>query len=387
MPKPGKLLFGLLVVLVGCSTAPRRPAADWSYSENSAGEMEVEHTSESPKTNPPTTTAPATTPPARTNVHPETWIPLARWSRDNHIGTVRRTSLTPLPTFTLTTSNDVFVIQTKSLVAKWNGMDLYFGFEPQLIDDQLFVHVLDLKKNIEPLLHRFVLPEKNNRVIVIDAGHGGLKGLGTTNIVNNRQEKEYTLDWARRLEPLLATNGWRVFLTRTNDADISLGDRVVFADEHKADLFISLHFNSPGLNQAGVETFCTTPTGMPSTLKREFPDDPSLVFPNNAFDAENLKLALRLHEALVHADNTSDHGVKRARFMSVLRAQNRPAVLIEGGFLSNPREARRIDDPAYRQKLAEAVASALVEKSESETGTPVTEGQSSGSPTNYGPSH
>ena len=48
--------------------------------------------------------------------------------------------------------------------------------------------------------------------------------------------------------------------------------------------------------------------------------------------------------------------------MTVLRGQNRPAILVEGGYLSNPREARHIEDPAYRQKLAEAVAAALVEK-------------------------
>src|SRR5262245_47780795 len=173
MPKPGKLLFGLLAMLVGCSTAPRRPAADWSYSEN-AGEMAVEPVPQTPRPAPPPSAKPViTTPTVHTNVHSEIWIPLARWSRDNHIGTVRRTAVAPLPTFTLTTSNDVFVIQAKSLVEKWNGLDLYFGFEPQLIDDQLFVHVLDLKKNIEPLLHRFALPEKANRVIVIDAGHGG----------------------------------------------------------------------------------------------------------------------------------------------------------------------------------------------------------------------
>ena len=47
------------------------------------------------------------------------------------------------------------------------------------------------------------------------------------------------------------------------------------------------------------------------------------------------------------------------RFRNALRGQHRPAVLIEGGYLSNPREARRIEDPAFRQKLAEAVAAAL----------------------------
>src|SRR3989441_9436712 len=53
-------------------------------------------------------------------------------------------------------------------------------------------------------------------------------------------------------------------------------------------------------------------------------------------------------------------GVRRARFMGVLRTQNRPAVLVEGGYLSNPREAQLIGQPEYRQKLAEAVAKALV---------------------------
>ena len=55
-------------------------------------------------------------------------------------------------------------------------------------------------------------------------------------------------------------------------------------------------------------------------------------------------------------------GVRRARYLSVLRAQNRPAVLIEGGYLSNPLEAKRIADPAYRQRMAEVVAKALTEK-------------------------
>jgi N-acetylmuramoyl-L-alanine amidase len=53
--------------------------------------------------------------------------------------------------------------------------------------------------------------------------------------------------------------------------------------------------------------------------------------------------------------------VRRARFLSVLRGQQCPAVLLEGGYLSNSKEARQIADPAHRQKLAEAVAKALCE--------------------------
>jgi N-acetylmuramoyl-L-alanine amidase len=98
---------------------------------------------------------------------------------------------------------------------------------------------------------------------------------------------------------------------------------------------------------------------MPSSLTRGYNDDPDQVFPNNAFDMENLQYAVRLHRALLKAGETADRGVRRARFLAVLRGQRRPAILIEGGYLSNPDEARRIADPAYRQRLAEAVARAL----------------------------
>lgn len=83
-------------------------------------------------------------------------------------------------------------------------------------------------------------------------------------------------------------------------------------------------------------------------------------FPNNSFDAENIQLAARVHRALLQVNGHHDRGVRRARFLGVVRNQQRPAILIEGGYLSNPREARLIADSGYRQKLADAVAKALV---------------------------
>jgi N-acetylmuramoyl-L-alanine amidase len=113
-----------------------------------------------------------------------------------------------------------------------------------------------------------------------------------------------------------------------------------------------------------LETYCLTPTGMASSVTRGYGDDSALVFPNNAFDAENLVLASWVHRALLQVNGRQDRGVRRARYLGVLRGQNRPAILVEGGYLSNPLEARRIADPAYRQRLAEAVAKALLAKSE-----------------------
>jgi len=235
------------------------------------------------------------------------------------------------------------------------------AFAPQLVDRQPYVHALDLKKTLQPLVLGVPVQfMRTNLTVVIDPGHGG-EDSGTKSVLGHRYEKEFTLDWAQRLAWLLTTNGWRVFLTRTNDTNLSLSNRIAFAEAHKAGVFVSLHFNSaaPNEQQAGLETYCLTPTGMPSTVTRGFGDDAALAFPNNAFDAQNLQFALLVHRALLQVNGKCDRGVRRARFLGVLRGQHCPAILVEGGYLSNPQEARRIADPEYRQKLAEAVAQAL----------------------------
>jgi N-acetylmuramoyl-L-alanine amidase len=262
-------------------------------------------------------------------------------------------------TYAVGSANGTMVLEIGSRDATWNDTEIQLGFAPEFIDDQVFVHSLDLQKNLEPLLSEPPLTF-GNRVIVIDPGHGGVN-VGTHSVLDGRFEKEFTLDWALRLAPLLATNGWQVFLTRTGDVDVALSNRVAFAEAYHADLFISLHFNStPDLDKkpGGLETFCLTPAGMPSSLARG-PDLWSQWFPNNAFDAQNLQLAVRLHSAILRATGMEDRGVNRARFIGVLHKQHCPAVLIEGGYLSNPHEAKLIESPEFRQKLAEAVADAL----------------------------
>jgi N-acetylmuramoyl-L-alanine amidase len=360
----GKFQLCLLIALAGCSTAPPRTesprATDWESTAQTKPAPETVQVPEPPRLAPPPAGVPAQMPSLiHTNDFGEAWLPLKRWSNENGFGSLRWISATPAPTFALKTTNGILVLRADSTVATWRGLELHLGFAPRVIGGQPFVHALDLAKNIKPLLNDCPLPAKTNRVIVIDPGHGG-PNTGTKSVVNRVDEKELTLDWAFRLEPLLATNGWQVFLTRTNDVEVGLSNRVAFAEQHQADLFLSLHFNGvTNHEQAGLETYCLTPTGMPSTLTRGYDDNPSMVFPNNAFDAENLAYALQLHRAMLQVNGTMDHGVRRARFLGVLRGQNRPAVLIEGGFLSNPREAKRIAEPEYRQKLAEAIAKAL----------------------------
>lgn len=344
-----------LLLLAGCSTARRTPppAPDW---EGTNALQTV------PPVPPPVIPQPQPLmpPPVRTNQFPETWVSLGQWSRANGFAPPQRVVAGTQASYTVTTPQGVLALRHNSRVARWNGMELQLGFAPQETNGHFRLHTLDLQKNFQPLLAPAPLPPKDQRVIVIDPGHGGANP-GAQSVAGKHNEKEFTLDWALRLRPLLETNGWTVFLTRTNDTDVALSNRVNFAEAHHANLFISLHFNSaaPDTRQAGLETYCLTPTGMPSNLTRNYEDDVTLTFPNGNFDAQNLQLATRLHRALLPVAGNKDRGIRRARFMGVLLKQNRPAVLLEGGYLSNPAEARLIGTPAYRQKLAEAIARAL----------------------------
>jgi N-acetylmuramoyl-L-alanine amidase len=299
-----------------------------------------------------------------TNYVPETWIPLNRWCRAQGLAAPSLLAVAPTPSYALRTTNGLFFLRTGSQVAHWNGVEVRMAFAPQVRDGEPFIHGLDLKKTVEPLVWGTTMRlQTTNLTIVIDPGHGG-EDSGATSVLGHSYEKDFTLDWARRLSALLATNGWRVFLTRTTDRDLSISNRIAFAEAQKASLFLSLHFNSsaPNDQQSGLETYCLTPTGMASTVTRGFGDDLAQAFRNNAFDTQNLQFALRVHRALLEVNGRHDRGVRRARFIGVLRGQNCPAILVEGGYLSNPQEARRIADPAYRQRLAEALAQTLAMK-------------------------
>lgn len=347
------------LTLTGCYTPPvkkpDKPVADWN-SGVSSGRVSspapaVTNLAPVPVVAPPVAKLP-----------PElTWRSLSRWTAEHGLAAPRRVAAAPKEAFAVAAPPGLFALQPGTTTALWNGVELRLGFKPYLTanSNDLMVHALDLAKNLHPLLAPGLKTNSGRRVIVIDPGHGG--GNRGTSSSRGGFEKQFTLDWGLRLAALLRTNGWTVHLTRSNDVEVPLPTRVEMAEALQADLFVSLHFNHSGggVDPAGVETYCLTPVGMESTLTRGYPDDPTEVLPNNAFDAENLQLAARVHRELVALGGLQDRGIRRARFQTVLRGQNRPAILIEGGFLSNESEAARIASPAFRQKLAEAVARGL----------------------------
>lgn len=364
MSKPVFLFLSALVLVTGCATAPIRIdpnkplPANWDSDLGPQHELEPDIALPVRAPAPPTNAVPKA--PAPLTTAESGMVSLNRWAAQNGLGELRTIPLNPLPAYAVVTPQGNFAVQVGRLAAFWDGLEVRLGFAPQQIGNQIFLHALDIKKVLEPLARGLTVAQPANRLVVIDPGHGG-GNAGTRSVTDGRWEKEFTLDWAKRLAPLLEQNGWRVLLTRTNDVEMPLPDRVAFAEACRADLFLSLHFNSSGggQEQSGLETYCLTPAGMPSSLTRGYDDDARQVFPNNAFDAENLRYAVRLHRSLLLLEGVNDRGVRHARFLGVLRGQNRPAVLIEGGYLSNPAEARRVADPEYRQKLAEAIAKAL----------------------------
>lgn len=236
------------------------------------------------------------------------------------------------------------------------GVHVCFSFPVLLRNGTAYISQTDVETALRPLL----FPPKNARTskiktIVIDPGHGG-KDPG--NIIGSQQEKKYTLLLAQELADQLRRAGFNVALTRSSDSFVPLPDRPQIARRRGADLFISVHWNElPGNRQMkGAQTFCLTPAGATSSNSGgRGIGTPSAGNHNNS---KNMLLAYSVQKSLLTNLGVEDRGVRRARFW-ILRDASMPAILIEGGFMSNPTEARRIFDAGYRQRMASAIVSGI----------------------------
>jgi N-acetylmuramoyl-L-alanine amidase len=216
---------------------------------------------------------------------------------------------------------------------------------------------LDLVKSLEPLLRpQRTAGLKPVKMVLLDPGHGG-HDFGARSAQGF--EKDYSLDVCERLKLLLEASGLKTALTRESDIFIPLPQRPQLAGKAPETIFVSVHFNHSDSNPAasGLEVFAMTPRGAPSTDEAQ-PSRASLeAHPGNAADDPSLLLASAVHTAMIGRlfPGAGDRGVKRARF-AVLRRANVPAMLVEGGFLSNAEDSARIGDAAWRQRLAGAIA-------------------------------
>lgn len=207
--------------------------------------------------------------------------------------------------------------------------------------------------------------------IVVDAGHGG-HDTGTIG-PNGVMEKDIVLDVALRLGRLLETRlGADVIYTRDDDTFVPLETRTAIANEHQADLFVSIHANSSSDPDArGVETYYLNFTSDPKAL--EVAARENAVSEKSIFELQDLvkKITLKdkieesrelatdvqqsLYTGLATRRSTlRDRGVKKAPFV-VLIGANMPSILAEISFVSNPTDEAKMDTPEYRQKIAESI--------------------------------
>ncbi|MCE5089860.1 N-acetylmuramoyl-L-alanine amidase [Staphylococcus devriesei] len=167
-----------------------------------------------------------------------------------------------------------------------------------------------------------------NKVIVLDPGHGGNDQGASSNTSKKSLEKNYTLKTAKELKKALEKTGAKVKLTRSDDSYVSLEDR-----KQDGDAFISIHndaLDSPNANGATVYWFKD----------------------NQETLAETLSASIEKKSLL------SNKGARQENFQ-VLRQTNKPAVLLELGYISNPTDEVMITDQLHRQVVEEAVVDGL----------------------------
>jgi N-acetylmuramoyl-L-alanine amidase len=211
------------------------------------------------------------------------------------------------------------------------------------------------------------------KTVVIDAGHGGEPG---TTSESGLTEKEITLDVALRLRRLLKNAPFKVLLTRETDRSMSLDKRVSFANENKADLFLSIHVNwmEPHSIRA-LETYYVGPTDDPATLKlasRENKDsgyslsDYKKILEKIYVDVrrdESRTLAYTIQNQLFRSLKASNpalenRGIRTAPFVVLIGTQM-PAILVEIACLSNEDEAKLLTTEDYRENIALALAKGI----------------------------
>lgn len=225
-------------------------------------------------------------------------------------------------------------------------------------DGHYLIHRIDLAKTFEPELRPHLIRNLGRvQAVVLDPGHGG-HDKGATNLYGC--EKDFTLDVARQLKPLLEAKGFKVVMTRTSDVFVPLEERARIANQTRDCIFVSIHFNATDTNPhaAGFEIYSLTPRGAPSSQD----DSLALHFPNmqagSPVDAPSLALSTSIYHSVVAHLPEFDRGIKRARF-AVLRLTRVPAVLVEGGFVTERNESRLIANGIWRAKLAQSISGGI----------------------------
>src|SRR6478752_2587661 len=252
------------------------------------------------------------------------------------------------------TANHPLEFVSGSREAIINGARSWLCFPVIEHDGKSLVTRTDVAKTIEPLVRPHRVADLGKiETVVLDAGHGG-HDKGQMSRYGN--EKDFALDVARKLRPVLQAKGLRVIMTREGDYFVPLEVRAKIANAARNSIFVSIHFNATNddPNATGFEIFSFTPRGAPSTSDGTATASSVNVQPGSSVDAQSLALSACIYHSVLGHLREYDRGIKRARF-AVLRLTKVPAVLIEGGFLTERGESKLISNKDWRAKLAGAI--------------------------------
>ncbi|MDP8266525.1 MAG: N-acetylmuramoyl-L-alanine amidase [Candidatus Aceula meridiana] len=234
------------------------------------------------------------------------------------------------------------------------------------------------RKVVQPMFAKTSPFVQKFRKVMLDAGHGGKDPGGIGNL--GTREKEIVLDIAQRIQESLKRKGIDAVLTRNSDQFLELGDRTALAQKKGVDLFVSIHANIDTSHSArGIEIYHLRPLDTKSWAETYAPKNYQVLFKNFKMkqgdetlekiltdmmyshkQQVSYQLSRYLADKISKKVGTIDRGAKTAGFY-VLKNTLVPAVLIEVGFLSHPKEEKSLCCQEYRQKLADSIAESLID--------------------------
>ena len=194
---------------------------------------------------------------------------------------------------------------------------------------------------------------KYTKTVFLDPGHGG-KDPGA--VYYNTQEKDLTMQVYQKLRKELEGLGYTVLSSRDSDVYVDfITERSKMVNNTNSDIFISIHFNAsgaPASNRSGIQTYSYEEApGYPSRINSYWHNHPDRI-------SESNRLAADIHSSLLAETGAKDAGLLQSSF-AVLRETDKPAVLLELGYMDNFNENQQIRSDAYQNRLVAGIVKGI----------------------------
>lgn len=178
-----------------------------------------------------------------------------------------------------------------------------------------------------------------DKIVVVDAGHGG-KDTGTYAKFGNWDEKDFNLDFVKKIQESWNHDNVKLYFSRLEDTEVTLAERVKFANNLQADLFVSLHCNSSDENSgSGLEA----------------------LYKSNKYVTDSKIFANKCLKALEECTGLTNRGLLKGKRIYIIRNAKMPTVLLELGFLSDSGDLVYLSKETNRKKMAETICQVIWE--------------------------